>query len=948
MAAQVPILRYKGQLTFLMGNPDSSITQFQDDDFGLGLSMGGSHLENSSLSDFAKHTLRQICCQEWVHDRCLQVPDDLLKNGTLLDPMLSTKQAQKLLRFICHPLSEPPVETATSEEDTTDHKKLVTNIMRRLDKWNVRISAVDVRLMFHQSSGPEGNAFLDEAASAIVQLFDVNNAIESKDGGDSEGSDTTVPAATALIPYLVKHLKFLQSRVLKKSGNLLDVGNWSRAPGTVPNGKEASFMHRPFLQLILTCLRELDADCKDKKDRADKEEQKEFLLQSLHTQLSTFLCFTRDEKIYNYADPLARKVMQDALQLRFSLVGGLFETIHRNLSSITDWGTLLVQLIARGVVDLTKNSALFTTALDMLTVLIHSTLVSDRDTSGGGSGSSGGGGSGGSSSQNSGGGGDESRGSSSSGSGGGRGHGYSALVKKLKKEIGEGQSSASIPYLRQLLPMPKAAEEAIVCDAFGTVTDSKGNKVKGFNSDKKAGFQVSDKQRISPWDILEGQRTAATPPLSWTWFGAIKHERKPLKYEDSFCELKHANDSLEQPKEYYLEPPPLPPEDLEPAQNNKGPGGKEDLHKHPHPHHQQAPHPVTPGTNGMHGGMMSNHNQMHMMPMGRGVAMGHPGNMTHMNNVMPMSGANSTMVNMNMMMRGGRGVMPMRPSMPSMGRGQMMGPIARGAGQMMSQPMYGHAGTAGPPMNNWNYGMQPQQQPQHPQMGYGMQQQAGYAMQQQQQHPMSGMVGPRFPAASNSKQALQNMLRARHPSPNQFANSAGGPQGGSGGGSFLQPRQSFPMRPSMRMYSGGGQANNMGGPSGAGPQQQQQYSAPQQQQQYFNNGNNQMGMRQQGQYMMRQNSGGGFTQQAQPGTMMANRGGGSGAMGMNMGQGGGFNGGQGNYGGGYRPQMRMPTSNAAMQQNPQLMAQLQRGQQQQQQANMNQRQMNFQQQQSRF
>ena len=29
--------------------------------------------ESSSLSEFAKHTLRQICSQEWVHYRCLQV-----------------------------------------------------------------------------------------------------------------------------------------------------------------------------------------------------------------------------------------------------------------------------------------------------------------------------------------------------------------------------------------------------------------------------------------------------------------------------------------------------------------------------------------------------------------------------------------------------------------------------------------------------------------------------------------------------------------------------------------------------------------------------------------------------------------------------------------------------------------------------------------------------------
>ena len=77
----------------------------------------------------------------------------------------------------------------------------------------------------------------------------------------------------------------------------------------------------PFFQLVLTCLRELDSQ--DKKQ--DREEQKESLIQSLHTQLSTYLFFTKDDKCYE-----DRKATQDALQLRFSLVGGVFDVICRN------------------------------------------------------------------------------------------------------------------------------------------------------------------------------------------------------------------------------------------------------------------------------------------------------------------------------------------------------------------------------------------------------------------------------------------------------------------------------------------------------------------------------------------------------------------------------------------------------------------------------------------
>jgi mediator of RNA polymerase II transcription subunit 12 len=48
--------------------------------------------------------------------------------------------------------------------------------------------------------------------------------------------------------------------------------------------------------------------------------------------------------------------MQDALQLRFSLVGGMFDTIQRNTAVTTDWAVLLVQLISYAVIDLNNNA----------------------------------------------------------------------------------------------------------------------------------------------------------------------------------------------------------------------------------------------------------------------------------------------------------------------------------------------------------------------------------------------------------------------------------------------------------------------------------------------------------------------------------------------------------------------------------------------------------------
>jgi len=119
-------------------------------------------------------------------------------------------------------------------------------------------------------------------------------------------------------------------------------------------------------------------------------------------------------------EPQAREEILDALQLRFSLVGGMFEAIQKNSTPTTDWAILLAQLVCQGVVDLSCNRELFTTVVDMLATLVHSTLVSD----------------------------DERH--------------YMNLMKKLKKEIGE-KNNASIRVIRQLLPLYKQPTEVSGC-----------------------------------------------------------------------------------------------------------------------------------------------------------------------------------------------------------------------------------------------------------------------------------------------------------------------------------------------------------------------------------------------------------------------------------------------------------------------------------------------------
>lgn len=101
----------------------------------------------------------------------------------------------------------------------------------------------------------------------------------------------------------------------------------------------------------------------------------------------------------------------------------MFDAIQKNSTPTTDWAILLAQLVCQGVVDLSCNRELFTTVVDMLATLVHSTLVSDSQSER-----------------------DENK------------KLYLNLMKKLKKEIGE-KNNASIRVIRQLLPLYKQPTE---------------------------------------------------------------------------------------------------------------------------------------------------------------------------------------------------------------------------------------------------------------------------------------------------------------------------------------------------------------------------------------------------------------------------------------------------------------------------------------------------------
>lgn len=85
---------------------------------------------------------------------------------------------------------------------------------------------------------------------------------------------------------------------------------------------------------------------------------------------------------------------------------------------------------------------------------------------------------------------------------------------------------------------------------------------------------MTEKEKVSMWDLLEGHKNPG--PLLWSWFGAVKMERKPLTYEENHRLLKFHTHSLVKPSSFYYEPLPLPPEDAEEPMLDKNRDEKDD------------------------------------------------------------------------------------------------------------------------------------------------------------------------------------------------------------------------------------------------------------------------------------------------------------------------------------------------------------------------------------
>ncbi|XP_026136992.1 mediator of RNA polymerase II transcription subunit 12 isoform X1 [Carassius auratus] len=502
-----------------------------EDDMGSKKSGGRNvSIETASLVVYAKYVLKSICQQEWVGERCLKSLSE--DSSALQDPVLVNIQAQRLLQLICYPHRH-----LDSEEGENPQRQRIKRILQNMDQWTMRQSSLELQLMIKQSSNNELYSLLENIAKATIEVFqksaEMNSSNPSWNGSAvSSSSVSNTNSASKLKPVLSSSERSgvwlvapligklptsVQGHVLKAAGEELEKGQHlgpsSRKERDRQKQKSMSLLsQQPFLSLVLTCLK-------------GQDEQREGLLTSLYSQVQQIVTNWREDQYQD--DCKAKQMMHEALKLRLNLVGGMFDTVQRSTQQTTEWAVLLLDIISSGTVDMQSNNELFTTVLDMLSVLINGTLAADMS-------------------------------SISQGSMEENKRAYMNLVKKLRKELGDRQSE-SLEKVRQLLPLPKQTRDVITCEPQGSLIDTKGNKIAGF---EKEGLQVSTKQKISPWDVFEGLKHSA--PLSWGWFGTVRVDRKVTKYEEQQRLLLYHTHIKPKQRSYYLAPLNLPQEEEEP------------------------------------------------------------------------------------------------------------------------------------------------------------------------------------------------------------------------------------------------------------------------------------------------------------------------------------------------------------------------------------------------
>jgi hypothetical protein len=450
----------------------------------------------ASGSNDIRQALEALARQPWLGEMCHREQGKLLdKDKFFGEASLTPLQTRYLLMLLC-PIKGQPAERLSSFEQADlvkDCQAGINYILKNLDQWTLRSSLIHISALIMQTPQMNRLSLIDSLASSVIQVFEdscseewVGQSIEMTLGLD-QGDGAHSPPIWLVTPLVSKLSVHVLGRVLKNAGTVLGRGQWwsleknlekkrtTRQTSTT-QGKYGLQWQQPFLELVLACM---------KPQRAVHEE----LLSPLQKQLQNFL--TAFEKEGLPSDELAKSTLKAALKLRLSLIGSMLLSLRESETFCTDWVLLLLQLLLSGAVDRqAEDNELFTCTLDMVSTLL-SWLPSDFLIVPPAAG-------------------DENKKT------------LPSIIRKIKNDSYVSKSTC-LTEIRQLFPLPQSTVDLATVKPPAWTQNALPEKIRG--------LRINEIKEVSPWEMIEGRNSG---PLNMMWFGAIKMERKPPKYEEQW------------------------------------------------------------------------------------------------------------------------------------------------------------------------------------------------------------------------------------------------------------------------------------------------------------------------------------------------------------------------------------------------------------------------------
>ncbi|KAI6217430.1 Med12 domain-containing protein [Aphelenchoides besseyi] len=511
------------------------ITEFDDCIFPLlsavcilndNITKRSNRSNETRLISYTKCALLAMCEEEWVVRRVFWVCETKKFEAFKCEKLQNV--SQQLLQFAMRRRSERNIKQELMICNGNTKKSMLEKLFTSMNLWNFRATYYDLLFMIKENS-PDNRAntqqiglaghFFTEIGRCCREIF-----LKSKRHAHllqapqlSELKLSHINCYWLLAPLIracptpENVPNNIQVSFLKEAASMLETakGDFDSDFDTKPSdvSKMQTSQHsawllsqQPFVDLILACV--------------DSEEGDE-LISALQKQLQEIV-----QRVKDCPTLPSRYVFtfeREGLLLRLSLIGGMFDSLMKlNAEPLANWALTLFQLLFYGVISPDRDREYFDACYDMLSMIMHRTLIPAQIQ------------------QNS-----DARESKPN-----RFTAYNAIVKKIKKELGDRPIPSDLHCLAQLLPIPKSLAEQTAWDSFTT--------------------QSPQKARANQPTTTTSPQRPNQPSLT-----AIRLDKFPTLAQKNILRLLHHTHffdkdfpmtgiwGLQQPKDIYLQPPEM-------------------------------------------------------------------------------------------------------------------------------------------------------------------------------------------------------------------------------------------------------------------------------------------------------------------------------------------------------------------------------------------------------